>query len=86
MGSEDVNGPGVRRGVQPVPEEVTQTLVSPGCERSPPFLVTNVGPVLPAPEFFFMTPIPKRQHAMVIGFVMLVAVFVAFVVVLHWVA
>lgn len=83
MESEPSNAPAARQGVQPMAENETQTLVSPGCERSPLLLVSNAGPVFPSAEFFPTTPFSRRQHAMVIGIVMLMAAFLAFVVALQ---
>ena len=69
MESGPPNAAVVWQEVRQTPENDTQTLVSLGIDRSPPNLVRVVS---------------KRRHAMVIGIVMVVAAFVAFVVVLQW--
>lgn len=80
MESGPSNAPAVRQSVEPMPENETQTLVSPGCERTPS-----------AAEVFLSIPRQsnaglKRQHPMAIALVMAVAALIAFVIVFQWYA
>lgn len=78
MGSGPLNAPAVRQSVRQTPENDTQTLVSLGWARTPSG--AEVVPRIPRQP----NAVLKRQHAMVIGIVMVVAAFVVFVVVLGW--
>lgn len=78
MESKPSRAPAIRQLVRQMPEHDTQTLVSPGCER-----------IASGAEVFPSTPQQtnagsKRQQAMAIGIVMVVAALIAFSVVIEW--